>query len=92
MQRSRALYVVPVRMRAAAIPEVTMKQWIKSHHVGEVSSKYGYNPEQFDKDLKARKVRSDALWSDFLEWMKLHGITPDEARGLFRRMFEEYLK
>ena len=68
-----------------------MKQWIKNHRVGEVSSKYGYNPEQFDKDLEARKARSDALWADFLEWMKGHGITPDEARGLFRRMFEEYL-
>ena len=86
------IYVAPVRMRAVAIPEVTMRQWIKSHRVGEVSSKYGYNPEQFDKDMEARKARSDALWEDFLEWMKLHGITPDEARGLFRRMFEEYLK
>ena len=65
---------------------------IKNHRVGEVSSKYGYNPKWFEKDLEARKARSDALWADFLEWMKLHGITPDEARGLFRRMFEEYLK
>ena len=68
-----------------------MKQRIKRHRVGEVSSKYGYNPEQFDQDLEARKARYDALWAGFLEWMKLQGITPDEARGLFRRMFEEYL-
>ena len=60
--------------------------------MGEVSSKYGYNPEQFDKDLEARKARSDALWEDFQKWMKLHEITPDEARVLFRRLFEEYLK
>ena len=86
------IYVAPVRMRAVAIPEVTMRQWIKSHRVGEVSSKYGYNPEQFDKDMEDRKARSDALWADFLEWMKGHGITPDEARGLFRRLFEEYLE
>lgn len=78
-------------MRRAAIPEVTMRQWIKNHRVGEVSSKYGYNQKQFDKDLEARKARSDALWADFLEWMKGHGITTDEARELFRRMFEEYL-
>lgn len=64
---------------------------IKNHRVGEVSSKYGYNPELFDKDLEDRKARYDVLWSDFLEWMKLHKITPDEARVLFRRMFEEYL-
>ena len=72
-------------------PEVHMKQWIKRHRVGEVSSKYGYNPEQFDRDLEARKARYDALWADFLKWMKGRGVTPDEARGLFRRMFEEYL-
>lgn len=77
---------------AEAIPEATMKQWIKNHRVGEVSSKYGYNPQQFDKDLKARKARSDALWADFLEWMKQHSATPDEARGLFRRLYEEYLE
>lgn len=69
-----------------------MKQWIKRHRVGEVSSKYGYNPEQFDKDLEARKALYDALWADFLKWMKGRGVTPDEARALFRRLFEEYLK
>lgn len=69
-----------------------MQTRIKRHRIGEVSSKYGYNPGQFDQDLEARKARSDALWADFLGWMKLHGITPDEARGLFRRLFEEYLK
>ena len=68
-----------------------MRQRIKNHRVGEVSSKYGYCPEKFDKDLESRKARSDALWADFLKWMKGRGITPDEARGLFRRMFEEYL-
>ena len=65
---------------------------IKNHRVGEVFIKYGYNPELFDKDLEARKARSDALWAGFLEWMKRHGITPDEARGMFRRLFEEYLE
>lgn len=69
-----------------------MQTRIKRHRVGEVSSKYGYKPEQFDKDIEARKARSDALWEDFMEWMKLHRITPDEARGLFRRLFEEYLE
>ena len=77
-------------MRLEATPEVTMRR-IKNHRVGEVSSKYGYNPKQFDIDIAARKERSDALWEDFLAWMKIHGITPDEARGLFKRLFEEYL-
>lgn len=68
-----------------------MQTRIKRHRVGEVSSKYGYQPEQFDKDLEVRKDRADAMWADFMEWMKLHGITPDEARGLFVRLHEEYL-
>ena len=68
-----------------------MRQQIRNHRVGEVSSKYGYNPKQFDRDMEARKARSDAMWADFLGWMKLHKIMPEEARGLFRRMFEEYL-
>ena len=69
-----------------------MKQWFKSHRVGEVSSKYGYNPGQFDQDLEARKARSDALWEDFLGWVKEHGLTPDEARRLLLRLHEEYLE
>ena len=69
-----------------------MTDRIKRHRVGEVSSKYGYNPEQFNKDLEVRKARSDALWADFLEWMKLHRITPDEARLLLVRLYEEYLE
>lgn len=68
-----------------------MQTRIKRHRVGEVSSKYGYQPEQFDKDLEVRKDRADAMWADFMERMKLHGITPDEARGLFVRLHEEYL-
>ena len=69
-----------------------MKQWIKGHRVGEVSSKYGYCPEKFDKDLEARKARSDALWADFLGWVKEHGLTPDKARELLLRLYEEYLE
>ena len=69
-----------------------MQTRIKRHRVGEVSSKYGYNPEQFDKDIESRKAKSDALWADFLGWMKGRGVTPGEARGLFRRLFEEYLE
>ena len=68
-----------------------MKQWIKRHRVGEVSSKYGYNPEQFDRDLEARKARYDALWADFIAWVMGKGLTPEEARGLLLRLYEEYL-
>ena len=68
-----------------------MQTRIKRHRIGEVSSKYGYNPGQFDQDLEARKARSDALWSDFLGWVKAHGLTPEDARGLLLRLREEYL-
>ena len=67
-----------------------MKQWIKRHRVGEVSSKYGYNPEQFDRDLEARKACSDALWADFIDWVIDKGLTPEDARALLRRLLEQY--
>ena len=67
-----------------------MEQWIKRHRVGEVSSKYGYNPEQFDRDLEARKARYDALWAGFVNWVIGKGLTSEEARGLLRRLLEEY--
>lgn len=38
-----------------------MQTIIKRHRVGEVSSKYGYQPERFETDLEARKARADAL-------------------------------
>lgn len=67
-----------------------MRQWVKNHRVGEVSSKYGYNPERFDKDMEAYKARSDALWADFIDWVIGKGLTPEDARGLLRRLLEEY--
>lgn len=67
-----------------------MRQWIKNHRVGEVSSKYGYQPQQFYKDMEARKARSDALWAGFIGWVMKQGLTPEDARGLLRRLFEEY--
>ena len=68
-----------------------MQTIIKRHRVGEVSSKYGYQPERFDKDLEARKARADALWADFNRWMIEHSVTPDEARRMFVRLYEDYL-
>ena len=67
-----------------------MKQRIKRHRVGEVSSKYGYNPEQFDRDLETRKACSDALWADFIDWVIGKGLTPEDARALLRRLLEQY--
>ena len=67
-----------------------MQTRIKRHRIGEVSSKYGYNPGQFEQDLEARKARSDALWADFIDWVIGKGLTPDDARGLMRRLLEEY--
>jgi len=68
----------------------SMQTRIKQHRVGEVSSKYGYQPERFDKDLEVCKVRADALWAEFNRWMIERSVTPDEARRLFVRLYEEY--
>lgn len=68
-----------------------MKQWTKRHRVGEVSSKYGYQPEQFGRDLENKKDRAEALWAEFIQWVKDHELTPEDARRLLMRVHEELL-
>lgn len=46
---------------------------------------------QLDSDLEDRKARSDVLWVNFMGWVMAQEITPEDARALFRRLFEEYL-
>lgn len=62
-----------------------------SQRVGEPSSKYGYQPELFEKDLERHAKEAEALWADFKGWMMERNVTPDELRGLFLRLWEEFL-
>lgn len=62
-----------------------------SRHVGEPSSKYGYQPELFDRDLERRQQESEALWQEFRAWMMERQVEPERLRYLFLRLLEEFL-
>lgn len=62
-----------------------------SHCVGEASSKYGYQPELFERDLEQHAAESEALWQEFRAWMIERKINPERLRFLFLRLYEEFI-
>jgi hypothetical protein len=64
-----------------------------TRHVGDPSSKYGYDPtgERFEKDIQAHIDRADFLWNEFIEFMQSHDVIPSELRWMFTRYYEEFL-
>lgn len=62
-----------------------------SRHVGEPSSKYGYQPDQFDRDMEHHLQKSEELWQEFRGWMMEHQVDPEKLRYLFLRLWEEFL-
>lgn len=67
---------------------------IRKHGVGEVSSKYGYDKDgsQFEADMKAHYEKGEALYKEFVEWMKTKDVSPDTFRNLFLRFYEELME
>lgn len=63
-----------------------------SRHVGEVSSKYGYQPDAFERDVERHAKEVEALWQDFRGWMMERKVTPNELRWMFLRLWEEFLE
>ena len=66
----------------------------KAGKVGEPSSKYGYpgGGEQFEKDIAQKAAEADALYSDFVQWMKERGVNPEMVRFMFVRFYEDFCK
>ena len=62
-----------------------------SRRVGEVSSKYAYRPELFERDLEQHAAESETLWQDFRAWMMERKVDPETLRFLFLRLYEEFL-
>lgn len=62
-----------------------------SRRIGEPSSKYGYQPELFERDLEAHAAENEALWQEFMEWMIERKADPEKMRYLFLRLWEEFL-
>lgn len=63
-----------------------------THRVGEVSSKYGYQPELFERDLEQHAAESEALWQEFRAWMIERKINPERLRFLFLWLYEEFIR
>lgn len=60
--------------------------------VGEVSSKYGYQPEKFDEDIQRKALEAEALYSEFKEWMHTKNVDPRMFRLLFVSYYEEFIQ
>lgn len=65
-----------------------------TRNVGDPCSKYGYDRtgEQFEKDIQANIELYEAMWNDFVEFMKSHDVDPRMFRRMFTRYNEEFLK
>lgn len=65
-----------------------------SHHVGEVSSKYGYSNggDLFERDLQRRHEESEALYAEFKAWMRSKNVDPRKFRELFLRYYDEFIE
>ena len=68
--------------------------YARKNGIGEPSSKYGYDRtgEQFERDIQANNERHEALWNDFVEFMKSHDVDPRAFRRMFTRYNEDFLK
>lgn len=66
----------------------------KPGKVGELSSKYGFpgGGAKFDQDMARHRERSEALYLDFVEWMKSQNATPEDVRRLFTRFYQEFFE
>ena len=64
---------------------------VKNHRVGEVSSKYAYEPEKFEQDIQKDLEKAEKLWQDFKDWMIENKVDPDSCRYMFLRLYEEFL-
>lgn len=69
-----------------------VRMMMTTRSVGEVSSKYGYQPEKFTEDIQRKAEESEKLYNEFKEWMKEKNIDPREFRLLFRAYYEEFIE
>jgi hypothetical protein len=66
----------------------------KKNGVGETSSIYGYNNggELFEQDILKRSEEGEALYQEFVSWMKSKNVDPRKFRTLFSLYFSEFIE
>lgn len=62
-----------------------------TRRVGEVSSKYGYQPDKFYEDLQRHAEESAKLYEDFRNWMIEKQVDPRDFRFCFMKYYEEFI-
>lgn len=70
-----------------------MRQVIYStKRIGEPSSKYGYQPELFEQDVRKHQEEAEQRYFNFLQWVHANEMTPEQVRQLFIRFYDDYIK
>lgn len=64
---------------------------MRNRRIGEPSSKYGYQPEQFERDLQAKYERSETLWENFMQFVKDNDMSLCDVSQIFRRFYKEFM-
>lgn len=64
---------------------------MRKRKIGEPSSKYGYNPDKFEQDIRESVKRTEQLYADFVEWMQSKNVTPDDFRFLWHRYHSDFI-
>lgn len=59
--------------------------------VGEPSSKYGMNPDQFTEDMQTHERKTEELYEQFKQFMLEVDASPDTFRYLFHRYYDEFI-
>lgn len=64
-----------------------------SQQIGDPSSEYGMpnGGERFAEALQKKQERAEYLWTEFVNFMRGHNVTPSELRAMFTRYYEEFL-
>lgn len=65
---------------------------VRKRRIGEVSSKYGLQPELFEKDIAEHYKAHEELYQSFKTWMIENKADPEKLRYMFVRLYEEFLQ
>ena len=59
---------------------------------GDPSSAYGLNPDRFEQDVKRHHDENEALYRDFIEFIRKKNVDPIKFRKLFMRYYDDFIK
>lgn len=66
-----------------------MSKLLKKHRVGELSSKYAYEPERLDIDVAIKRMKHARIKGDILKAYQKSNVDPDVLKSIFIEILEE---